>query len=181
MSTQIYRGKNLSLDIGREKPIGKNREDVVDGPSIVFTRKAVVDETFIRKSTNICQSVVRIDASQLYSCSMCQPMPTGLYTRWIPIQKAVDSHLDKTRTVALKTWSCLIFNKQDLIVKLRASTLQADKRKLTASVLMGFALIAILCLTQWVAFIIFVPVKSSAHLPLKKITNVAVGKENSMN
>ena len=58
------------------------REDMVGGPSIVFTRKAVVDETFIRKSENICKSIVGIDASQLYPYSMCQPMPTGLYTRW---------------------------------------------------------------------------------------------------
>ena len=60
----------------------KIREDMVGGPSIVFTRKAVVDETFIRKSGNICKSIVGIDASQLYPYSMCQPMPTGLYTRW---------------------------------------------------------------------------------------------------
>ena len=60
----------------------KIREDVVGGPSIVFTRKAVVDETFIRMSTNICKSIVGIDASQPYLYSMCQPMPTGLYTRW---------------------------------------------------------------------------------------------------
>ena len=40
-------------------------EDVVAGPSIVFTRKAVVDETFIRKSTNIRKSIVGNDASQL--------------------------------------------------------------------------------------------------------------------
>ena len=58
------------------------REDVVDFPSIVFTRKAVNDETFLRKSANICKSIVRIDASQLYPYSMCQPMPTGLYARW---------------------------------------------------------------------------------------------------
>ena len=32
----------------------KIREDVVGGPSIVFTRKAFVDEIFIQKSTNIC-------------------------------------------------------------------------------------------------------------------------------
>ena len=51
-------------------------------PSIVFKRKAVVDETFIRKSMNLCKSIVGIDASQLYPYSMCQPMPTGLYTRW---------------------------------------------------------------------------------------------------
>ena len=60
----------------------KIREDVVGGPSIVFTRKAVVDETFIRKSSNLCKSIVGIDASQLCPYSMCQPMPTGLYTRW---------------------------------------------------------------------------------------------------
>ena len=60
----------------------KIREDMVGGSSIVFTRKAVVDKTFIRKSTNLCKSIIRKDASQLYAYSMCQPMPTGLYTRW---------------------------------------------------------------------------------------------------
>ena len=60
----------------------KIREGMVGGPSIVFTRKAVVDETFSRKSTNLCKSIVGIDASQLYPYSMCQPMPTRLFTRW---------------------------------------------------------------------------------------------------
>ena len=41
---------------------------MVGGASIVFTRKAVVDETFIRKS-NLCKSIVGIDASQLYPYS----------------------------------------------------------------------------------------------------------------
>ena len=59
----------------------KIREDMVGGPSIVFTRKAVVDETYIRKSTNLCRSIFGIDASQLYPHSMCQPMPIGFYTR----------------------------------------------------------------------------------------------------
>ena len=31
----------------------KIREDMVGGPSIVFTHKAVVDETFISKSSNL--------------------------------------------------------------------------------------------------------------------------------
>ena len=61
----------------------KIREDILGGPSIVFTRKAVVDETFLRKSSNLCKSIVGIDASQLYPYSMCQPMPTELYTRWV--------------------------------------------------------------------------------------------------
>ena len=67
---------------GDKDLLEKIREDVVGGPSIVFTRKAVVDGTFIRMSANICKSIVGIDASQLYPYSMCQPMPTGLYTRW---------------------------------------------------------------------------------------------------
>ena len=59
----------------------KIRKDVAGGPYIVFTRKAFVDETFNRKSTNTCKSIVGIDVSQLYPYSMCQPMPTGLHTR----------------------------------------------------------------------------------------------------
>ena len=60
----------------------KIREVVVGGPSIVFRRKAVVNETFFRKSINLCKSILGIDASQLYPYSMCQPMPTGIYARW---------------------------------------------------------------------------------------------------
>ena len=46
------------------------------GPSIVFLRKAVANET----SNNLCISIVGIDASQLYPYSIPQNMPTGLYT-----------------------------------------------------------------------------------------------------
>ena len=55
---------------------------MVGGPSVVFTRKAVVDETFIRNSENICKYVVGINASQLYPYFMCQPMPSRLYKQW---------------------------------------------------------------------------------------------------
>ena len=59
----------------------KIREDMTGGPPIVFTRIAVVDKLFIRISSNVCKSSVRVDASQLYPFPMCQEMPTGLYTR----------------------------------------------------------------------------------------------------
>ena len=55
---------------------------MLGGQSIVFTHKAVVEKTFIRKSTNLCKSIVSNDASQLYLHSICEPMPTGLHTRW---------------------------------------------------------------------------------------------------
>ena len=41
----------------------KMQEDMVGGPSIVFRRKALADETFIRKSTNLCKSIDWNDAS----------------------------------------------------------------------------------------------------------------------
>ena len=109
---------------------------------------------------------------------MCRPMLTSVYTRWginsetsrfIPRQnktrsfeKLVMSYFQQTRP------GCKI---------LRASTLQADRRKLNASKLMGFVLIAILCLKHWVVFTTFVPVESSAHPSLKTISDVAVGKK----
>ena len=60
----------------------KLQKDMVGGPSLVFTRKAIVDGTFIRDMTNWCKSIVGSDASQLYPLSTCQAMRTGLYTTW---------------------------------------------------------------------------------------------------
>ena len=48
---------------------------MIAGPSIVFTRKAVNDGTYIRNSSNVCKSIVGIDSSQLYSFSTCQDLP----------------------------------------------------------------------------------------------------------
>ena len=110
---------------------------------------------------------------------MCQPMPSGLYTRW-DFQKRKYSHLDKTRPAALKRWSCPIFNEQDQIVKLKASLQQADRRKLTASVLMGFVLIATLCFKPRAAFTTSVPVKSCVPLSQKRFFNVVARRESSM-
>ena len=67
---------------GDKDLLQKIREERVGRPSIVFTRKATVEKTFIRKSTNLCKWIAGIDASQLYPYAICQPMPTGHYTRW---------------------------------------------------------------------------------------------------
>ena len=55
---------------------------MVGGPSIVLTLKAVLDQTVIRDSTNLCKSFVGIDASQLYPFFISQTMPRGLYRKW---------------------------------------------------------------------------------------------------
>ena len=159
----------------------KIREDVVGGPSIVFTRKAVVDESFMRKSTNICKSIVGIDASQLYLYSMCQPMLTGLYSCW-----DIDSEIsrfkprqNKTRSLEFMVMSYFQRTRPDC--KIESCYTTGRLKKIDRFMLMGFVLIATLCLKQWDAFTTFVPVKSGAHLSLKKISNEAVGEENSMN
>ena len=43
-----------------------------------------------------------------------------------PIQKTAHSHLFKTKPVALKIWSCLTFNEQHQIVKMKASLLKVE-------------------------------------------------------
>ena len=51
------------------------REDMVGGPTIVFARKAVSGEIFIRDPTNLWKSFVGIDDSQLYfflNVKLCQ-------------------------------------------------------------------------------------------------------------
>ena len=67
---------------GNKDLLQKIREVMVGGPSIVFTRKAVVDKGFIQNLTYLCQSIVVSDASQLYYYAMCQPISRALYTRW---------------------------------------------------------------------------------------------------
>ena len=126
----------------------KIREGTFGGPSIVFTREAVVDEIFIRITTNLCKSIVGIDASHLYRFPMCQPMATGLYTRW---NYDIDSQcLDKTKHALSKIWSFHIFNKIVRNVRLKAMLQLVDKRRVIALVLMGFVTIVTLSLKQWV-------------------------------
>ena len=75
-----------------EELLRKIREDMVGGPSIVFTRKAAVDEIFIRTLGNVCISIVGIDASQLYLSSYQQDFTRdGNMT-----QNLIDSNFNKT-------------------------------------------------------------------------------------
>ena len=98
----------------------KIREDMTGGPSIVFTRKAVVDQTFIRNSV----------PSHFYPFSMCREMPTGLYTRWEFDTDSQSSGLEQTDFEHLRTWLCHIFNHNVPNVKLRATTQPENRRRL---------------------------------------------------
>ena len=50
--------KFLPFFLSDSDRLEKLREDMTGGPSIVFTRKAVANETFFRKSNNSCKSLV---------------------------------------------------------------------------------------------------------------------------
>ena len=74
---------------------------MIGGPSIVFTRKAVVDETFIRNSSKVCKPIVGIDASQFYPFSMCQDMPRYdlCSYRGVPTKRCeFDTYMQKSKT-----------------------------------------------------------------------------------
>ena len=124
--------------------LGKIRKDVVGGPSLVFTRKAVVDETFIRKSTNICKTLVGIDAGQLYPYSMCHPMPTGLYTDIDSETTRFTPRQNKTRSFENMVKS--FFQRTRPECKTQCFFTTSKQKKMTALVMMGFVLFATLYL-----------------------------------
>ena len=81
LSCEVNYCKIISLHKPGQGFLEKVVENMVSGPSIAVIGIAVVDETLNRESANWCKIDARIDASQLYSHSMCQATPAGLYTR----------------------------------------------------------------------------------------------------
>ena len=141
----------------------KIREDMVCGPFIVFTRKAVADETFIRNSTNLCKSIVGIDASLIYPYSMCQPMLTGLYTR-----SNYDSDTQKfmprqNKTRSFENMVLSYFQQTRPEFRIECSNVTTGRQKrLIALVLMEIVTIVTLSLKQWVVISTTVYVKKLA-------------------
>ena len=107
----------------------KISEDMMVGPPILFTRKAVVDKTIIKDSSNNNKSIVGIDTSQLCPYSMCQDISTVVYTRW-----EFDSDIQEFRARHNRSRNfrkiVMTIMKQDHKAKLRASTHLEIKQKL---------------------------------------------------
>ena len=126
----------------------KIREDMTcGGPSIVFTRKAVVDERYIRNSSSFCKSIVGIDASHLYPFSMCQDMPKELYTRWefdTEMQKFKARH-NRTRNFENLVMSFY----QESRPELRAFLHLENRKKSTVLMWTVIVITVRQCLKQW--------------------------------
>ena len=106
--------------------------EYVSGGRLSFLHaKQLLTELLFESLQTYSNLLVRLMPAN-YNPKRCVNRCPQFFTRvWISIQKPVDSYLDKTRPLARKVWSRLIFNEKDLIVKFRASTLHADRRKLT--------------------------------------------------
>ena len=96
------------------------------------------------------------------------------------IQRQVFLRLDKIGPAGLKKCSRPIFNDQDQNVKSKASLQPADRRKLTALVLMGFILFATFCSEPWVAFNTSVPINKYDVFSLKRMFNVLARRRSSV-
>ena len=106
--------------------------------SIVFTRKAVVDKTFIRDSINWCKTIVGIDASQLYPSSMCQAMPTGLYARWELVSESGKLKRRQNKTTNSESIVLSYFRRVRPQCKVESCCTTATKKKNIASSTNGF-------------------------------------------
>ena len=124
---------------------------MVGGPSILITRKAVVNETFIRNLGNICISIVGIDASQLYPYSMCQPMPTGLNTRWEDDTESDRFKPQQNKSRSFENMYMSYFQRQRPDCKNERFYTTGTQKKIIVSSQMSFAHILILCLRLWAA------------------------------
>ena len=123
---------------GYKDLLEKFREDVVDGPSMISTCKAVVDETFDRKSRNLCKSIVGIDASQLYPYSMCQPMPTGLYQRCDLDSETIRFILRQNKTCSSENMVMSYFQRTRLDCKSESFYTRGRQKKIDCFSVDGF-------------------------------------------
>ena len=107
----------------------KIREDMVGGPSIVFTRKAAVDEILsgIQEIfVNFLLVLTQISCILFLCASPCQQD----YTRDEKMtQNLIDLNLNRTNPETLRTCLCHISKDKDLTVKLRVSTPQELRKK----------------------------------------------------
>ena len=111
---------------------------------------------------------------------MCQPTPTGLYTRWDLDSQTVTFTPRQNKTRSFENMVLSYFQRKRTESEIESFFTTSRRKKIDASVLMGFVLIATVCLKPWVALTTSVPVKSSVPLSLKRIFDVVARRESSM-
>ena len=111
----------------------KIREDMVGGPSIVSTRKAVVDETFIRNSKKFVSLLLAMTQAS-FILILCVSPCQQHYTRdGNMTQNLIGLNLNRTNPETLRTWLCHISKDKDMTVKVRVSIPQELRKRLIVS------------------------------------------------
>ena len=104
---KIYPSTEADKDILKKVP-----QDVVGSPFIVVTRKAVIDETLIRKSVKYAKVMSELMLTN-YTHSRCVNQNRPNFVRvGISILKPVYSLFVKTRPTASEKWSFPFFKKK---------------------------------------------------------------------
>ena len=106
-------------------------------------------------------------------------MPTGLYTRWELDSKTGRFTPPQNKIRSFEKLVMSLFQRKDQNKKLEVFLQHADRKKVTALVLMGFILIATLRLKPRIAFTTSVPVRKYVLLSVKKIFNAVARREGS--
>ena len=112
----------------------KIREDMVGGPCIVFKRKAVVDETFLRESSNLCTWILVSMPVSFIPTQCANQCLLHCLRDGSTILKLRGSQLAKTNLAPLRIRFFRTFNEVGHIAKSRVMSLLVDKRRLDASV-----------------------------------------------
>ena len=135
----------------------------------------------LSESLQICKSIVGIDASQLYSYSMCQPMPTGLYTRWYIDSETGRFTPRQNKTRSFENMVMSYFQRTRPDCKIESFYTTGRQKKNDRFSVDGFCSHCNTVFEAMGCFYHFCPSQELRHLSLKKMSNVAVGEENSMN
>ena len=118
--------------------LGKIREDVVGGLSIVLHVKQLLMKHFFENQQTYANLLLGLTLANYTPTRCVNPCRSVFIRVGISTQKQEGSLLDKTKPTALIIWSCLISNEQDQNVKLKTSLQQAERKKIDCFSVDGF-------------------------------------------
>ena len=118
----------------------------------------------IRKSSNLCKSIVGIDASQLYPYSMCQSMPTGLYTRWEYDSETKRFTARQNKSRSSEKMILTYFHQCRPVCKIESIVATGRQKKIDCFSVDGICYHCNIVLKLWGVTITTVPVRK--HVPL---------------
>ena len=135
------------------------------GLSIGFTRKAVVDQTYIRNTEDICKSIVGIDA---------------LYTRWEFDSDSQKFKARQNKSRKFGTWLCRTYNLSILTALLKDTTQLELRKRLIVLMQTDFVITVKPFLKQGVVTFTFVHVRKQEQACQRNLLRKDSSNGNTM-